>query len=236
MALLEITHLAAGYGEVQILWDVSLKLEGGKLTSLVGSNGAGKTTLLRAVMDLIRPWRGAISFDGRDVTQVVTADKAAQGLILVPEGRQLFTDMTIADNLALGAFTVRARPQLARNRQRVYDLFPLLAERKEQKAGTLSGGEQQMLALARALMGQPEILMIDEMSLGLSPARVLELFEVVLRLKAEGMTILLVEQNVRMALAVSDYAYVLAEGKMELEGPARQVAADERVRKAYLGL
>jgi len=236
MALLEIHNIFSGYGEVQILWDVSLELERGKLTALVGSNGMGKTTLLRTVMGLVKPRRGSIIFDGRDVTRVSSHAKAAQGMVLVPEGRQLFTEMSVYENLEMGAFTRRAQPHFQRNLERVYEMFPRLKERAGQKAGTLSGGEQQMLAVARGLMAQPEILMLDELSLGLAPFLVLELFEVLRRLKAEGLTMLLVEQNIHLALAISDYTYVLSDGRIELEGPSSEVARNEHVRKAYLGI
>ncbi len=236
MALLEISNLSSGYGELQIVWDVSLKLERGKLTSLIGSNGTGKTTLLRTVMGLLRPWRGEVRFGDRDATRLSPHTKAAQGLVLVPEGRQLFTDMTVYENLEMGAFAARAKAGFQRNLDWVYELFPRLKERSAQLAGTLSGGEQQMVALARGLMAQPEVLMFDELSLGLSPMLVLSLFEVLQRLKAEGLTMLLVEQNVHLALAVSDYAYVMANGRVALEGESRSVARDEHVRKTYLGI
>jgi branched-chain amino acid transport system ATP-binding protein len=236
MALLEVDNISSGYGEVQILWDVSFKLESGKLTSLVGSNGVGKTTLLRTVMGLVKPWKGIITLNGRDATRASPHAKAGSGLILVPEGRQLFTDMSVTENLEMGAFTSRAKAHFRQNLKRVYELFPRLKERSEQRAGTLSGGEQQMLAVARGLMSQPEVLMVDELSLGLAPLLVLNLFEILRRLKAQGLTILLVEQNIQLALAVSDYAYVLANGRMELEGPPQDVAQNEHVRKAYLGI
>jgi branched-chain amino acid transport system ATP-binding protein len=236
MALLEIQELSSGYGEVQILWDVSLGLEAGKLTALVGSNGMGKTTLLRAVVGLLKPWQGSVTFDGRDVTRVSPHAKAAQGLVLVPEGRQLFTEMSVYENLEMGAFTRRAQAHFQQNLEWVYGMFPILKERTGQKAGTLSGGEQQMLAVARGLMAQPEILMFDELSLGLAPFLVLNIFEILQKLKAEGLTMLLVEQNVQMALAISDYAYVLADGRIELEGPSREIARNEHVRQAYLGI
>ncbi len=236
MALLEIQNLSSGYGEVQILWDVSLKLEAGKLTALVGSNGAGKTTLLRTVVGLIKPWQGKITFDGKDITRVSPHRKAAEGIVLVPEGRQLFTDMTVYENLEMGAFTPRAQAHFAENLEKAYDLFPRLKERANQKAGTLSGGEQQMLAVARGLMAEPKVLMFDELSLGLAPFLVLNIFDVLRRLKAEGLTMLLVEQNVQMALSVSNYAYVLSGGRVSLEGEAREVARREEVRRAYLGI
>jgi branched-chain amino acid transport system ATP-binding protein len=236
MALLEIQSVSSGYGELQILWDVSLGLEPGKLTALVGSNGMGKTTLLRTIMGQIKPWQGSVSFDSRDVTRASPYAKAAQGLVLVPEGRQLFTEMSVYENLEMGAFPRRAQDSFSHNLKRAYELFPRLKERPFQKAGTLSGGERQMLAVARGLMAQPEILMIDELSLGLAPNLVLEIFEVLQRLKSEGLTMLLVEQNVQLALAVSDYAYVMADGRVVLEGPSRQVASDDHVREAYLGI
>ncbi len=236
MALLEVRDLSSGYGELQILWDVSLKLEPGKLTALVGSNGVGKTTLLYTVMGQVKPWQGSITLDGRDITRVSPHAKAAQGVVLVPEGRQLFTEMSVNENLEMGAFAQRAQPSMTQNLERVYELFPILKERAGQKAGTLSGGEQQMLAVARGLMAQPEVLMFDELSLGLAPFLVLNLFEVLQRLKSEGLTMLLVEQNVQMALAISDYAYVLADGRVELHGPSREIAKDEQVRAAYLGI
>jgi len=236
MALLEIQNVSSGYGEVQILWDVSLNLERGKLTALVGSNGAGKTTLLRTVMGLLKPSQGTITFEGSDVTRVSPHAKAAQGLVLVPEGRQLFPSMSVYENLEMGAYTVRARANFRENLEKVYDMLPRLQERADQKAGTLSGGEQQMLAVARGLMAQPEILMFDELSLGLAPVLVLSLFEVLQRLKDQGLTMLLVEQNVQMALAVSEYAYVLAEGRVDLEGPSKELARDEHIRESYLGI
>jgi branched-chain amino acid transport system ATP-binding protein len=236
MALLKIESISSGYGEVQILWDVSIELARGKLTALVGSNGAGKTTLLRTVSGLIRPWQGSVTFDGRDVTRTSAHAKAGQGLVMVPEGRQLFPNMTVYENLEMGAFTRRAKAHFAENLDRVYEMLPRLKERAAQKAGTLSGGEQQMLAVARGLMAQPEVLMFDELSLGLAPFLVLNIFEILQRLKASGLTMLLVEQNVQMALAVSDYAYVLSEGRVGIEGPAAEVRQMPQVRAAYLGM
>jgi len=236
MALLEVQDVSSGYGEVQILWDVSLELTSGKLTALVGSNGAGKTTLLRTVMGLIKPWRGSITVDGRDVTRASPHSKAAQGIVLVPEGRQLFTEMSVYENLEMGAFARRAKARFRENLEKVYDLFPRLKERSDQRAGTLSGGEQQMLAVARGLMAEPEILMFDELSLGLAPFLVLDLFEILRRLKESGLTMLLVEQNVQLALAVSDYAYVLSEGRVAIQGEAAEVRQMEQVREAYLGI
>jgi branched-chain amino acid transport system ATP-binding protein len=236
MAILEVRDVTAGYGEVQTLWGTSLTLEEGKLTSLVGTNGAGKTTLLRAVMGLNRPWEGSILFNGQDITRLPPHVKAERGLALVPEGRQLFTDMSVAENLEMGASPKRARPHIKRNLERVFEMFPRLQERRGQIAGTLSGGEQQMLAVARGIMAEPIILMMDELSLGLAPVLVLDLFETLNQLKEAGLTMLLVEQNVRMALAVSEYTYVLAEGRIELDGPSRDLAQNKHVRQAYLGI
>jgi len=236
MSILNIQNLEAGYGEVQILWGPSLELHAGRLTSLVGSNGSGKTTLLRAVTGLIKPWKGRVTFDGKDVTYLSPHEKAEMGLVLVPEARQLFTDMTVLENLEMGATPRAARAAFKQTLDWVFTLLPRLKERQKQIAGTLSGGEQQMLAIARGLMAKPKVLMFDELSLGLSPLLVINLFEVLVKLKNEGLTMLLVEQNVQMALAVSDYAYVLSNGRIEIAGEAREVRAMESVRKAYLGI
>ncbi|MDD2922463.1 MAG: ABC transporter ATP-binding protein [Anaerolineales bacterium] len=236
MAILEVRDVTSGYGEGQILWGASIGLEKGKLTCLVGGNGAGKTTTLRTVMGLLKPWSGSVWFQGQDVSRMPAYAKADLGLVLVPEGRQLFTDMSVYENLEMGASNIRARDNVKKNLEKVYAMFPRLLERSAQKAGTLSGGEQQMLAVARGIMADPIVLMIDELSLGLAPVLVLQLFESLRALRDMGMTILLVEQNVQMALAISDYGYVLAEGKSGIEGPARQLIKDKNVRAAYLGL
>jgi branched-chain amino acid transport system ATP-binding protein len=236
MSLLEVKDITSGYGEVQILWGSTLCLEKGKLTCLVGGNGAGKTTLLRTIMGLLPPWSGTINFNGKDVSKLPAYTKAEMGLVLVPEGRQLFTDMTIYENLEMGASNQHARPHFVRNMERVYEMFPRLKERSGQKAGTLSGGEQQMLAVARGIMADPTILFIDELSLGLAPVLVLTLFESLKQLREQGLTILLVEQNVQLALAISDYGYVIVEGKIPLEGQARTLIKDKHIREAYLGL
>jgi branched-chain amino acid transport system ATP-binding protein len=236
MNLLEINDLASGYEGVQILWGVNLRLEKGRLTTLVGSNGVGKTTLLSTVMGLLRPWQGSVTFAARDVTHLPAHTRAKAGMVLVPEGRQLFTEMTVYENLEMGAFSPRARSSFQQNLEKCFDLFPRLKERARQKAGTLSGGEQQMVAVARGLMAEPEILFLDELSLGLSPLLALTLFESLSRLKKTGLTMLLVEQNVSMALAVSDYAYVLAEGRVHLEGTARDLLKNDEVKRTYLGI
>jgi branched-chain amino acid transport system ATP-binding protein len=236
MAILEVRDVASGYGEVQILWGAGMKLEEGKLTCLVGGNGAGKTTMLRTVMGLLKPWSGSIWFQGKDVSRMPAYEKAELGLALVPEGRQLFTDMSVYENLEMGASNKRARPKAKDNLEKVYAMFPRLKERSGQKSGTLSGGEQQMLAVARGIMADPTVLLIDELSLGLAPLLTLQLFESLRALRDTGLTILLVEQNVQMALAISDYGYVLAEGKSDIEGAARDLIKNQHVRAAYLGL
>ncbi|MEJ5239911.1 MAG: ABC transporter ATP-binding protein [Anaerolineales bacterium] len=236
MNILEIQDLTSGYGEVQILWGCSMQVEEGKLTALIGSNGVGKTTILRTIMGLIRPWSGSIRFEGREIGHLPPYVKAEMGLVLVPEGRQLFSEMSVYENLEMGASNSRARARFNQNLERVYTLFPRLKERAAQKAGTLSGGEQQMLAVARGIMAEPRLLMIDELSLGLAPILTIQLFETVKQLRSMGLSILLVEQNSQMALAISDYAYVVAGGKVELHGTPRQLIRDPHVRAAYLGL
>ncbi len=236
MAILEIRDVTSGYGAVQILWGISINLQEGDLTSIVGANGAGKTTLLRTIMGSIRPWTGSIIFDGLDVSKISPHSKADLGLILIPEGRQLFTDMSVAENMEMGASPKRSRPFIKKNLELIYEIFPRLKERRSQYAGTLSGGEQQMLAVARGIMAEPRVLMIDELSLGLAPVLVLDLFTKLKMLKEAGITILLVEQNVHMALAVSDYGYVVSQGRVKLEGTAQELVQDAHVREAYLGI
>jgi branched-chain amino acid transport system ATP-binding protein len=236
MAMFEVRELESGYGEVQILWGVDITLEEGRLTSIVGANGVGKTTMLHAMMGTLKPWQGSIRLKGEEISGTPAYQKAEMGLVLVPEGRQLFSEMSVSENLEMGATNSRARKRVDHNLERVYSLFPRLKERRRQKAGTLSGGEQQMLAVARGLMADPEILMFDELSLGLAPILVLNLFETLQQLQEEGLTMLLVEQNVHLALSISDYAYVISEGRITLEGPAGEVAQDETVQKAYLGI
>jgi len=235
-ALLQVEALEAGYGEVQVLWGVSLNATRGHLTSIVGANGAGKTTMLRAVAGTISPWKGRVVFEGEDVTRLSTHEKSALGFALVPEGRQLFSKMTVGENLELGAFSKRAARKYTQRLDEVFTLFPRLAERQRQLAGTLSGGEQQMVAIARGLMSDPDILIIDELSLGLAPVAVYQLFQTLKKLKSAGLTILLVEQNVHLALAVSDYAYVIAEGRLFTEGEPAKLSSMPEIRKAYLGL
>ena len=233
---LEVENIESGYGEVQVLWGVSLKARTGQLTTIIGANGAGKTTTLRTIMGWLKPWGGRVLLNGADVSRVSMHGKAQRGVVLVPEGRQLFGGMTVDENLQMGAYSPRSRRQAGKNLERVFTLFPRLSERKAQRAGTLSGGEQQMLAVGRGLMQSPQVLMIDELSLGLSPLLAQQLFLTLKKLKQDGLTIVLVEQNVHLALALSDYTYVMAEGRIRLEGPSQQVANMPEVRAAYLGL
>jgi branched-chain amino acid transport system ATP-binding protein len=234
--LLEVRDLVSGYGEVQVLRGASLTLRPGRLTTLIGSNGAGKTTLLRSIMGLLKPWGGIVELEGHDIRRLPTHAKPDLGLVLVPEGRQLFTDMTVYENLALGAVNRRARRRVAANMDRVFELFPRLRERRNQATATLSGGEQQMVAVGRGLMAEPRILMLDELSLGLSPLLTINLFEALQKLRDEGLTMLLVEQNVRLALAVSDDAHVLSEGRTVLSGLAADVEREPLVQRTYLGI
>jgi len=233
---LQLEKIESGYGEVQVLWGISLQIRPGKVTTIIGANGAGKTTALRTIMGTVSPWKGRILMNGQDVTKLSPHAKAARGLVLVPEGRQLFPDMSVEENLEMGGYSHRARKDLKRNMARVFELFPRLKERRTQKASTLSGGEQQMLAMGRGLMQEPVVLMIDELSLGLAPVLAQQLFMTLKTLKGQGITIILVEQNVHLGLAVSDYTYVFAEGRVPIEGESEQVASMDEVRRAYLGM
>jgi branched-chain amino acid transport system ATP-binding protein len=234
--LLELEAIEAGYGEVQVLWGISLKAKRGEMTTIVGANGTGKTTTLRALAGSIPARNGRVLFEGEDVTKLPPHAKVARGIVLVPEGRQLFAAMSVEENLEMGAFSGRARRKFDTRLKEVFELFPRLKDRRRQKAGTFSGGEQQMLAIARGLMSDPEILIIDELSLGLAPVVVHQLFNTLKALKAGGLSILLVEQNVHLAFALSDHAYVIAEGRLFTEGRPAQLAAMPEIRQAYLGL
>jgi branched-chain amino acid transport system ATP-binding protein len=235
-AVLEIDKLESGYGEVQVLWGISLQVLPGKLTTIIGANGAGKTTTLRTTMGSVRPWRGRVLLQGEEVTRLPAHAKANRGLVLVPEGRQLFPNLSVEENLEMGGYSRRARKREKDNLERVYQVFPRLKERRKQKSSTLSGGEQQMLAMGRGLMQEPVVLMIDELSLGLAPVLSQQLFLTLKTLRGQGITIVLVEQNVHLALALSDYTYVLAEGRVTIQGESRAVAQMDEVRRAYLGL
>jgi len=235
-ALLSVEALEAGYGEVQVVWGVSFEARRSTLTTIVGANGAGKTTTLKAVVGTLVPWGGRVVFNGEDVTRLPAHAKAARGLALVPEGRQLFTDMTVEENLEMGSYSKRASRSFTVLLERCFALFPRLAERRRQRAGTLSGGEQQMLAIARGLMSDPEVLMVDELSLGLAPVVLHQLFATLRVLKDDGLTIVLVEQNVHLAFALSDHAYVIADGKLFADGSPDALTDMPEIRRAYLGL
>lgn len=233
--LLEIKDLHVSYGTVQALWGVSLHVPEGSIVALVGANGAGKSTLLKTVSGMNRPQKGNILFCGKDLTGLDPEEVVNAGVALVPEGRRLFARLTVKENLELGAYTPRARPFVQESMRQVYELFPLLQTRSKQISGSLSGGEQQMLAIARSMMSKPTILMLDEPSLGLSPLIVKMMFELVEELNRKGMTILLVEQNIFQALKISHYAYVIKTGKIVLEGPGEELLSDPEVQNAYLG-
>lgn len=235
-AILKLDSLEAGYDEVQVLWGISLSVRPHKLTAIIGANGAGKTTTLRVAAGNLRPWRGRVEFEGADVTKLSAHEKATRGMVMVPEGRQLFADMSVEENLEMGSFVRRARAQYRNNLDRVFSYFPRLAERRRQMSGTLSGGEQQMLAVGRGLMADPKLLIIDELSLGLSPLLCQQLFTTLRDLSNTGLTVLLVEQNAYLALALSTQAYVFANGKVDIEGPSHTMSQNPDVRKAYLGM
>ena len=235
--LLEASNLEVYYGETRALWDVSFKVEEGELAVLLGSNGAGKTTSLRTVQGVLKPRRGRVAFRLREISGLRADRVTSLGISLVPEGRGLFTRMTVEENLDLGAFTKRARGKINDNREFVYDLFPILKERRGQRAGLLSGGEQQMLAIGRGLMSNPELLMLDEPSLGLAPVVASKVFEVLGELREKtGITILLVEQNIEAALAIANRAYLLDTGRVIFEGKPEEFRANASLRESYLGL
>ncbi len=231
-----IEDLHVSYGDIEVLRGVSLEVSEKSIVALIGSNGAGKTTTLKTAMGMLRPTQGRVTFRGGDITGSPTHEIVNSGLYLVPEWRGTFSTLTVLENLELGAFPRRARPQLHRMLPRVYNIFPRLLERQTQMAGTLSGGERQMLAIGRALMACPDMLMLDEPSLGLAPMLVKSIFEVIKRINDEGVTILIVEQNVWMALEVADYAYILENGTIVGHGPAQTLIDDKRIQEAYLGI
>jgi branched-chain amino acid transport system ATP-binding protein len=234
--MLVVEGLDVAYGDLQTLWGVSLSIRSGELVALVGANGAGKTTTLRAISGLLRPRGGTIRFQNVVLNGRRPHTIAELGIAHVPEGRQLFPQMTVHEHLLLGSYSRRARPQRATNLERVYATFPVLKERYRQDAGTLSGGEQQMLAIGRALMSDPVLLLLDEPSLGLAPIIVRDLFAVVAQIRTQNVTMLLVEQNVAQALQVADRAYVLENGRVVLEGAGRDLLGRDDVRRAYLGV
>jgi branched-chain amino acid transport system ATP-binding protein len=234
-ALLEASGICVAYGKVEAVHDVAVRVDAGCIVTVIGANGAGKTTLLAALMGLL-PAAGSVRYAGDDLRELPPEQRVGRGLALVPERRELFGSMSVADNLRLGAFHRRRDPAVAGDLAAVYARFPRLEDRRHQLASTLSGGERQMLALGRALMSKPRLLMLDEPSLGLAPLIVQEIFRIVQDLKREGVSVLLVEQNARAALQIADYGYVLETGSVALEGPAQDLAQDARVAETYLGL
>jgi branched-chain amino acid transport system ATP-binding protein len=236
--VLRLRNVDAGYGKLSVLRRVSLHVSPGEIVTIVGANGAGKTTLLRTVAGLVRPRSGEISFDGKDVTRLATERVVALGCSLVPEGRQVFAPMPVRENLLLGAHVQYARgrrAEVAEDLERVFRLFPILRQREHQLAGTLSGGEQQMLAIGRALMARPKLMMLDEPSMGLAPLVVKDIFAIVKRISEDGTTVLLVEQNARSALRLASRGYVLETGRIVLQGTADELLSNRDVQRAYLG-
>jgi branched-chain amino acid transport system ATP-binding protein len=233
--LLEVKGVDVLYGDVQAIWDVSIHVEEGTIVALVGSNGAGKTTLLKTISGIIRAKRGEILFSGKSLSRLKAQEVVDMGISHVPEGRRLFSSLTVLENLKLGAYVPRTRPFFTESLERVFGLFPVLKNRKDQRAGTLSGGEQQMLAIGRAIMARPKLIMLDEPSLGLSPILVRTIFELINTLNTQKVTILLVEQNINQALKIAHQAYVLKTGKIVMSGRADELLANEEIRKTYIG-
>jgi len=236
--LLELNNITTGYGKLRVLEDVSIKVDTGEIVSVVGANGAGKTTIMRAISGIIPIWKGNKIFQGKDLTKLAPMRVTREGIIQIPEGRLIIKELSVEDNLLLGAFChyfKSRKTELNKDLSNVYDLFSQLKSRTNQKAGTLSGGEQQMLAIGRGLMGRPKLLMLDEPSLGLAPLVVNTMFEVIKKLHEEGLPILLVEQNVRAAMEISNRGYILETGSVVMEGKGGELLTDERVVKAYLG-
>ena len=233
--ILKVENLNVYYGMIQALRGISFEVNRGEIVSLIGANGAGKTTTLHTITGLIRPKEGTVLYKGEDITRVPAHKVVSMGMVHVPEGRRIFQGLSVYENLLMGAYSRKDKAEIAENMERVFAQFPRLAERKNQLAGTLSGGEQQMLAMGRALLSNPELIVLDEPSMGLSPLLVGEVFEIVKSFREAGKTVLLVEQNAKKALAVSDRAYVLENGVITMSGNAAELADDERVRKAYRG-
>ena len=235
MSMLKVTDLQVYYGVIQALKGISFEVNEGEVIALIGANGAGKTTILHTVTGLINQKAGKIEFEGKDISHTPAYKIVAEGMAHVPEGRRVFAELSVYDNLMMGAYTRKDKKEIAETLAMVYKRFPRLEERKKQMAGTLSGGEQQMLAMGRALMSKPKIILMDEPSMGLSPIFVNEIFDIIKAVSASGTTVLLVEQNAKKALSIADRAYVLETGTIILEGDAKVLMTDERVKKAYLG-
>ena len=235
MAMLEVNNLSVHYGVIQAVREVSFKVEEGQVVSLIGANGAGKTSILRTISGLVRPSNGIISFEGQEIQKAPARKIVKDGISQVPEGRHVFSGLTVMENLEMGAFLNNNREENQANLKKIFSRFPRLEERKNQDSATLSGGEQQMLAMGRALMSQPKLLLLDEPSMGLAPIFIQEIFDIIQDIQKQGTTVLLIEQNANKALAISDYAYVLETGKVSMSGTGQELLASDEVRKAYLG-
>ncbi len=234
--MLEVQNIDIYRGETQILWDVSFRINQKEIVAILGANGAGKSTLIASILGLLHPVSGKIIFRENDISKISSHAITRMGIACVPEGRHIFQDMTVLENLEIGAYSKRARPSLNKNIKWVFDLFPIMNERKNQLGGTLSGGEQQMLAIGRALMSKPDLLLLDELSLGLAPKITIDLLKTIETLRDENTTILLVEQNVEMALNHCDRSYILETGKISIEGTAQELMSNDHIRKAYMGI
>jgi len=233
--MIKIDNLVVSYGGIEALKGVSLEVPSGKIVTLVGANGAGKSTTLKSIVGLVKPKSGTIDYEGTDLTKIKTEGMVKEGIALVPEGRRVFSDLTVLENLKIGAYTRKDSKGIAEDLEKVYSLFPRLKERTWQVSGTLSGGEQQMLAIGRALMSRPRLIMMDEPSLGLAPIIVKELFGIIKRINEEGMTVLLIEQNANAALKIADIGHIMETGKIILTGTGKELLNNEEIKKAYLG-
>jgi branched-chain amino acid transport system ATP-binding protein len=236
VSLLAIEKLSYAYGDLRVLWGIDLTVEQGEIVTVVGSNGAGKSTTLKNVSRLVRGATGSLKFEGRDLTSMQSHEVVEAGIIQVPEGRRIFPEMTVVENLRMGSYVKGTRKDRERNIERAFSLFPRLKERQKQLGGTMSGGEQQMLAIARGLMGNPKLLLLDEPSLGLSPLFVKNIFDIITEINRQGVTILLVEQNVFQSLRVASRAYVLETGRVVMSGPGQELLGNDHIKKAYLGV
>ncbi|TGY42852.1 ABC transporter ATP-binding protein [Clostridium sartagoforme] len=233
--MLKLDNLTVSYGSIKALKGINIQVREGEIVALLGANGAGKTTTLKSLSGIVPIEKGSIDFFGKDIANLAPEKITSLGIVQSPEGRQIFPDITVEENLRIGAFTIKSRKQIAKNFERVYKYFPILLERKKQLAGTLSGGEQQMLAIARALMVSPKVLLLDEPSLGLAPLIVKAIFEIVKEINSEGTTVLIIEQNALQTLKIADYGYVLEVGEVSMEGKASELIQDKRLLEAYLG-
>lgn len=233
--MLSIKDLEVYYGGIHALQGISLDIPDGQIISLIGANGAGKSTTLKAIMGMVKKAKGTVTFNDVDISKMQIRDVVSQGVVLCPEGRRVFSDLTVAENLTMGAYLRKDKAQIKKDRDWVYELFPRMKEREWQLAGTLSGGEQQMLAVGRALMSKPKLLMLDEPSLGLAPLIIKDIFAIIKEIKEAGVNVLLIEQNAKAALEISDYAYVMETGRITLEGTGKELLTNEKVKHAYLG-